>query len=75
MQGHKLRSTTLKLIFFFYKRTKPNIESSDKIHITLIPVRTSRNFFRLGSAFLEGEMAEPTLKKLREVQTQMMYHT
>ena len=24
-----------------------------------IPVRTSRNFFRLGSAFLEGEMAEP----------------
>ena len=26
---------------------------------TSLPVRTSRNFFRLGSAFLEGEMAEP----------------
>ena len=38
---------------------------------TIIPVRTSRNFFRLGSAFLEGEMAEPSLKKLREVRTQL----
>ena len=36
------------------------------------PVRTSCNFFRLGSAFLEGEMTEPSLKKLREVRTQFM---
>ncbi len=31
----------------------------------IIPVRTSRNFFRLGSAFLDVEMAKPSLKKLR----------
>ena len=37
----------------------------------IIPVRTSRNFFRLGSAFLEGEMAKLSLKKLREVPTQI----
>ena len=30
----------------------------------IIPVHTSRNFFRLGLAFLEGEMAELSLKKL-----------
>ena len=35
------------------------------------PDRTSHNFFRLGSAFLEGEIAEPSLKKLREVRTQI----
>ena len=42
----------------------------DLQHFT--PVRTSRNFFRLGSAFLEGEMAEPSLKMLREVRTGML---
>ena len=35
------------------------------------PDRTSHNFFRLGLAFLEGEIAEPSLKKLREVRTQI----
>ena len=50
-----------------------NISVRFKPPFKTIPVRTSRNFFRLGSAFLEGEMAEPSLKKLREVQTQMQY--
>ena len=38
----------------------------------IIPVRTSCNFFRLDSAFLEGEIAEASLKKLREVRTQLV---
>ena len=40
-----------------------------------IRVCTSRDFFKLGSAFFEGEMAELSLKKLREVQTQFQLWT
>ena len=43
-----------------------------KLYCSNIPLRTSRNFFRLGSAFLEGEVAELSLKKLRKVQTQIV---
>ena len=40
--------------------------------LKIIPVRTCCNFFRLSSAFLEGEIADPSLKKLREVRTQLL---
>ena len=42
---------------------------NQSINQSINRVCTSRNFFRLGSAFLEGEMTKPSLKKLREVQT------
>ena len=47
------------------QNTKYTLALQRAENFQIIPVRTSRNFFRLGSAFLEGEMTKPSLKKLR----------